>query len=209
MNISSIAGKNFKDFARETKFANNEVKLLEKEKVRIQEQIQKINEEKGNDKSKDEIIKSLKEQIENINKLIQQKQMEKIQKINDNKNKEASNSSKEDDACCKEMKQFAEFGTNYNKIKSINKVKTKIQGESRILKKEAELDKGRGKVEIAKAKEEKADKLDNMANAINKKIKEITEKITKPTEKDVKDEESSIVEKNNEATSPKEIDALA
>ncbi|MEW9097105.1 MAG: FlxA-like family protein [Clostridiaceae bacterium] len=226
MNISSVGGRSSSDFAIKSNGIDNEIKSLEKEKMKIQEQIQRINGEKIDDKTKSEMIKPLKEQIENINTLIQQKQMEKIQgNKRENKspeNNSSKNNSIDSDTYTPGMDNLIKVSTSYNEMKSINEIKTKLDGNSRILKKEAELDRDRGNIKIAEGKEKKASEFENRSNNISSKIGEMAEEInaevTKNVEGNNKDKDNpSLVEDNksnetqvkDEYVTPKKIDTLA
>lgn len=226
MNISSVGGRSSNDFAIKNNGIDNEIKLLEKEKMKVQEEIQRINGEKIDDRTKAEMIKPLKEQVENINKLIQQKQMEKIQgnkKEDKNpQNNSSKNNSIDSDTYTPGMNSLIKASTSYNEIKSINEIKTKLDGNSRILKKEAELDRDRGKIKIAEGKERKAseleDRADKMSSKVGKITKEINGEIAKGVEENKSNEDNSNIKKDNKSNEisskdeyviPKKIDTLA
>ncbi len=117
---------------------NNIIKLLEKQKMELQEQIQKISESKMDPKMKQEKIKELTERINEIETQIRQKQMEKM-KPDDEKVDSKNNTSYEDD---KTQGEKPDGGINseymisavsgYSDLKTIGKVRTELKGQLRI-----------------------------------------------------------------------------
>lgn len=201
MNILSVSSNNTNNSAIRIKNIDNAIKLLEKQKLNIQEQISKIREGKASEDMKRELIKPLEEQIRILDQQIQQQQMEKIKKDEDKggnnnlkKNSNTVNDNKDNIKFSDHTNNLVNAGLTYSKIKTAHGIKIKINGESRILKIEAKMDLARGKFEIAEKKELKASNLDMNINKLdkdiakeNKKIKNIENDNINKTEKDEKD----------------------
>ena len=82
MNITSVSIKS--DMSPSPFRDNNAIKLLEKQKAQLQEQIQKTNESKMDNKAKRDKIKQLHDQIQQIDMEILQRRREKLTQ-NDNR----------------------------------------------------------------------------------------------------------------------------
>jgi hypothetical protein len=150
MNISPISSNTYNSsFVLNT---NNEIKMLEKQKEQLQDQIKKINESDMADKIKQENIKLLKDQIQQIESLIQQKRSEKLTQ---NMNKDASNSDNGAKTTSKKggnsgsgddssgMTDLIAANSTVSKARIQSGVKNSLESEGRILKKEIELDEAR------------------------------------------------------------------
>ena len=204
MNILSVSSNNRNNSLNRIKNIDNEIKLLEKQKLNVQEQISKVREGKASEDVKRELIKPLEEQIRILDQQIQQEQMDKIKKDDhkDGKNslKKNSNNTKADKNSIKfsdDTDNLVNAGLTYSKIKTAHGIKVKISGESKILKMEAKMDMGRGKFEIAEKKELKASNLDMNVNKLDKNIAKENKKIknienhntTKPEKEDTNSHE--------------------
>lgn len=165
---------------------NNIIKLLEKQKMQLQEQIQKISESKMDPKMKQEKIKELTERINEIETQIRQKQMEKM-KPDDEKVDSKNNTSYEDD---KAQGEKPDGGINseymisavsgYSDLKTIGKVRTELKGRLRIALRE--------NPEAAQGIAKKIEKLEGDIQKKSEKINDDLKKATKDGEKTEKQE---------------------
>lgn len=217
MNISSISSRNTNNSAIRTKNIDNQIKLLEKQKSNVQEQISKIKERKVAESVKAELIKPLQEQIKMLDQQIQQKQMEKMNKDEDNEGgkntKGNSKTPKATEDCVKfsgSMDNLVKLDLTYSKIKIGRGIKAKVGGESRILKVEAKLDRDRGKIEIAEKKETKASEIDTRVSKLEKKMAKENAEVRKAVNKeDIKDTEKNKDENEINKEKYKNINVLA
>lgn len=151
MNISSISSNSYGNSSALN--MKNEIRMLEKQKEQLEDQIKKINESDMNDKIKQENIKMLKEQIQQIESLIRQKESEKLtQSMNTAENdsvgseksapKKVMNNSSGDDLSS--MTGLIAANSSVSKARIQNGVKNSLESEGDVLKIEIELDAGRG-----------------------------------------------------------------
>lgn len=157
---------------------NNIIKLLEKQKMQLQEQIQKISESKMDPKMKQEKIKELTERINEIETQIRQKQMEKM-KPDDEKVDSKNNTSYEDD---KAQGEKTDGGINseymisavsgYSDLKTIGKVRTELKGQLRIATHSGK---------NPEAGQEIAKKIEKLEGDIQKKSEKINDDLKKAT----------------------------
>lgn len=191
---------------------NNAIKLLEKQKMQMQEQIQKVRASKMDDKTKQEKIKSIQDQIEQIDMEIQQKRSEML---NQNKNTNQENKSKQSNADAKEdsinsegMSQLVQASTTYSQAKITHRIKNSLNGKSNVLKIEIQLDGGRGgdpkrKISDLHDTEARIQMLDKKESetlrTTRKHVKEAsrTESKTKDINNNVKNEETTHTEKTS------------
>lgn len=108
---------------------NNGIKLLEKQKMLLQEQIQKINESKMDPKMKQEKVKELTEQISEIETQIRQKQMEKLKPDYDKVDSRNEDDKSDGDINSKYMISAL---TGYSDLKTMGKVRTDLKNQLRI-----------------------------------------------------------------------------
>lgn len=126
---------------------DNGIKLLEKQKQLLQDEILKVKESKMDEKKKQEKIKSLQEQMQQIDAEIQQRRSEKLNKsqnVNQDTGSKRNAGSIEDNSDLAGLNQIALASNTYSKAKIINGVKSAMTGKSKILKQEIKLDEGRG-----------------------------------------------------------------
>ncbi|KAJ49461.1 hypothetical protein CTM_22982 [Clostridium tetanomorphum DSM 665] len=227
MNISSISSRNTNNSVIRTKNIDNQIKLLEKQKSNVQEQISKIKERKISEKEKIEYIKPLEEQIRMIDQQIQQKQMEKMNKDEDEdggKNtKGKSNTPKATEDSIEfsgGMDNLVKSSLTYSKMKTARGIKVKLSGESKILKMEAAQDRARAlsfNVPSADRKEARASKIDVGVSKLDKMMAKENSILSSVVNKgqDIKDNEKNeendnkIEEQNSSKKAHKNIDALA
>ncbi|EGD47628.1 hypothetical protein Cpap_1822 [Ruminiclostridium papyrosolvens DSM 2782] len=117
---------------------DNSIKLLEKQKMQLQEQIQKVNESKMDPKMKQEKVKELTEQITDIESQIRQKRMEKIKpdygKVdskNNNYNEDNKAQYEKSDVSIN-SKNMISAVTGYSDLKTMGKVRTDLKNQLRI-----------------------------------------------------------------------------
>lgn len=191
---------------------DNEVKALQSQKSQIEKEIEKI---KGNttttQKIKDDLIKPLQKQIDEIESEIQQKQMENIQDNNDNNTNKTSSSADNNNLKNKNDLTNDNLLLNnldaYNSIKNMSHLKTLLKGSSSVLSTEAEIDEGRGNKIAAAKKRTQATKNDININSINSKIYKQSAKINKNISKtnNVKNQDTISAENNDKIINSKKI----
>ncbi|MFL0247124.1 FlxA-like family protein [Candidatus Clostridium stratigraminis] len=188
---------------------NNAIKLLEKQKMQMQEQIQKVSASRMDDKMKQEKIKSIQNQIEKIDMEIQQMRSEML---NQNTNINQENNSKQSDAGTKEdssnlagMSQLVQSSSTYSQAKIMHRINNSLNGKSNVLKIEIELDGSRGgdpkrKIKDLNDTESRKQMLDNKESETlrisRKQVKEASRTVSKNKEINDKDknEETSDFE---------------
>jgi hypothetical protein len=136
---------------------NNAIKLLEKQKLQLQEQIQKVNESKMDEKAKQEKVKSLQDQIEQIDTVIQQRRAEKLsqglnknQSASDNSSNAGSGSAGGD---APGMTRLLQANATYSQVKVLERTNNNLKGKISGLRTEIKLDEARGCDTKAKRKE--------------------------------------------------------
>lgn len=186
---------------------NNALKMLENQKQRLHEQIQKVNESKMDDKTKQEKVKQLQEQIYQIDAEIQQRQREKLSQSTNQQPAEGqaaiynhtatTNNSNQD---C--MATLVQASATYSQAKIMSGTKDELNSKGKVLKMEIKLDGARG-VET-KAKWEELHKIESKKQFLDKKVGETIEKaqnqMKEPSEKAVenpKNESASAASGSN------------
>lgn len=172
--------------SQNTESVNNEIKALELQKSQIEKEIEKIKSNtKTTQKIKDDLIKPLQKQIDEIESEIQQKQMENVEKADDKDEKANKNSSITNSNNIKKKNDLTkdylllDNSAAYNHIKKIAAIKASLKGSSAVLQKEADSDEDRGNTKAAARKRVAASKNDINTNMINLKIYSQSSKITK------------------------------
>jgi hypothetical protein len=174
MNISSISSNTSGYLPTQS---NNEIKALEKQKERLQDQIQKTKESDTDVQTKQELIKQLQEQIQQIDAQIQQKRSEMLSdKLKQNSssekssNQETSQKTETENAVgsisTKGMTDFFEASSSYEKATLMSDTKNKLDGRSGILSQEIALDEARG----IDPKAKRTELAENKAKSINLNI---------------------------------------
>jgi chromosome segregation ATPase len=180
---------------------NNEIKALELQKSQIEKEIERIKSNtKTTQKIKDDLIKPLQKQIDEIESEVQQKQMENVEKSYNKDEKVNKNTNITDSKDIKEKNDSAknylllDNSAAYNRIKKIGAIKASLKGSSAVLQKEADIDEDRGNTKAAARKRTYASKNDVNTNMLNLKIYSQSSKITKNISKadDLADKNASI-----------------
>lgn len=184
---------------------NNEIKALELQKSQIEKEIERIKSNtKTTQKIKDDLIKPLQKQIDEIESEIQQKQMENVEKSDNKDEKVNKNTNITDSKNIKEKNDSAkdylllDNSAAYNRIKKIGSIRVSLKGSSAVLQKEADIDEDRGNTKAAARKRAYASKNDVNTNMLNLKIYSQSSKITK-----------NISKANNLADKTTSIDTLS
>ncbi len=162
--------------------SNNFIKQLEKAKSQLQDQITKINEGKLDDKTKQERIKMLQDHITQIEEEIQAK---KSEKANESQKKDGQNSANQTDktnnkydGSLEVMTGLIEAKATYSKAQIMNGIKNHLHSDSRILKKEIEVDESRS-ISGSKAvvKRQELEEIEAREKVLNKKVASTNEDI--------------------------------
>lgn len=200
MNITSISTKSSAHFSPLNN--NNDIKLLEKQKMQLQEQIQKVKESKIDNKTKQEKVKQLQDQIQQIDIEIQQKQSEKLnKKQNIDKQTARKQPSKVDNQYSNNftgITHLIEADITYSKVKIMNKVKNNLEAKGKILKIEIEADESRSlSGSKASAKRQELQEIEFSKQSLGKKVGEMNKAVQKQVE-ETKDEEIKDNNTNND-----------
>lgn len=126
---------------------NNAIKLLEKQKMLLQEQIERTNESKMDEKTKRDLVGQLQSQIQQIDMEILQRRAEKLNQ-NQNTGTKASDSQLTGSEGgygnnTSGLFDLVQAGTTYSQARLMNSTKNKLSGRARILEKEIAADEAR------------------------------------------------------------------
>ncbi|WP_238883312.1 FlxA-like family protein [Clostridium sp. YIM B02551] len=181
---------------------NNEIDILEKQKMKLQEQLKNLNDCKIDESTKRERRKMLENQIEQIDTEIQSVQSERL-KDNLKSNKESQNkntsTSKSSSSSIYGESDLFQLNSTYSKEQIINKTKRDFNGKERVLKIEIKLDAGRGAA--TERKEAELNEIDKKDKALDKKLSKVHME-----NKDKKEDNiNSTVETNKEVQKEEEI----
>ncbi len=166
---------------------NNEVKQLEKAKSQMQNQITTIKESKLDDKTKQEKVKALQEQISQIDMEIQAKKAEKLN-VNQNNGQQKSNtqpieSGYKYDINPEGMTDLISAKATYSKAQIMNGVKNHLHSDARILKKEIETDESRSASgSTANVKRQELEEIESREKILSKKTAETNKTVQNQVE---------------------------
>ena len=177
MKVGSIDGTNNNQMQmRIGTDQDNQLQAIEKQITDVQNQIQKISENKNmSDEQKAERRKELQQQLQDLNKQLMERKIE-IQK--EKREKNIKNNVSNNNTNSKDTTEFSVEGlisasNAMKQIKTTNTVKTSIEGEARVLKSEIKMDKSRGV---------NTDNKESRLAKVNEKVSDITEDINKQIE---------------------------
>lgn len=209
MKVGSIDGTNNNQMQmRIGTDQDNQLQAIEKQITDVQNQIQKISENKNmSDEQKAERRKELQQQLQDLNKQLMERKIE-IQKEKREKNAKTNGSNNNTNS--KDTTEFSVEGlisasNAMKQIKTTNTVKTSMEGEARVLKSEIKMDKSRGvntdnkESRLAKVNE----KISDITEDINKQIKDISSTLGKVENKE---KEENNDEKKDDTTIMSSID---
>lgn len=178
---------------------NNAIKILEKQKMQLQDQIRKVNQSKMEDKTKQEKIKSLREQIQQIDMEISQKRSEKLnQTLNSDQKKTSgqTNDSSDDSGASTGLSQLIQADVAYSQAHVINSTKNSLNGKGNVLKIEIKLDEGRGK--STERKKDELHKIESrmrdLTGKAGNKLKETQKEVTEASNAENKDRQANTGE---------------
>jgi len=155
---------------------NNDIKLLEKQKEKLQAQIQKVKESKIDDKLKQERIKELQDQINDANTDIQRIRAEQLKQNNmadaasqqDGSDSKEEAANKEEKGDSLELSGLIKTSATYSNIKTMNKAKIDMSNRAEILKNEIKRDEIPGYT--AKEKRAEVSKMEEKIGALDEKM---------------------------------------
>jgi hypothetical protein len=201
---------------------NQQDKVLQnliKQKLNVQEQLQKVKEKEMDPIQKREKIKQLQDQMNEIDQQIQKKQIEnlqqKVKKEPDEKQKEKQEQEKvekekEDQGnTIADMKHLTKAAVGYSQAQKMNTVKTEFKGKAHVLAIEIEIDGGRDITGNGSAvtgpKQKKLQKIINRIDAleevVKKKLEETNEEVkvsAKTQEISRKEDQDTKIEKEKQ-----------
>jgi DNA repair exonuclease SbcCD ATPase subunit len=205
MNITPVSIKS--DISPSPFRDNNAIKLLEKQKAQLQEQIQKTNESKMDNKVKQDKIKQLQDQIQQIDMEILQRRREKLTPKNNRQavdNQSGANSPADhEDGHLAGMSDLIQASSAYSQAKVMNGTKNHLSGISRILKKEIELDEARSlSGNKAVSKRQELQKIESREQMLGKKVGEAVQithdKVEEASREENENNEAGYKDKNKE-----------
>lgn len=170
---------------------DSEIAALEKSKSRLQEQIEKAKESQLDTKTKQERIKVLQDEIEQIDSTIQQKKLDKIRQKGDASSVSAGNTAENTNGKADATGTLIQISSSYKQMQVLDSLKSGLKGEGRVLAGEIALDQSRGGSSAA------VDKKREKLEALKEKQQDLSEKIgEKGSEmnKDLKDVRSVEIE---------------
>ncbi|WP_409340637.1 FlxA-like family protein [Paenibacillus sp. MBLB4367] len=202
MAIAPVSGKSNVSFPLSN---DNGIKQLEKQKIQLQEQIQKTNESKLDHKSKQERVKQLQEQIQQIDVQIQQKRTEKL-----NENQETNQQAKsvpsvadvtDAGSSLAGMSHLIQASTTYSQSITMNKTKNSLVGKGKVLESEIKFDEKNGNE--AKSKRAELQKIQSRERMLDQKTGETTQavqnQVNKAAEAEGENSNREVEGKNPEA----------
>jgi hypothetical protein len=192
--ISAGIGANYNNGKLQNNTSTDEeIKILQDQKSQIEKQIENIKNGNAQQKIKDELIKPLEDEIDQIDAEIQQSQIEKIKcntNTSANKNPGLSNNSDVNNDTL-----LLDNANMYNDIKAINSLRTSLKSSSNSLREEANLDEARdtthSKREAIAKKRAAASEDDGRANAITSEIYKNSARISKNEKNEKKSNKES------------------
>lgn len=190
MTISSVSTNS--NVAHLPQCNNNTLKILENQKMQLQEQIQNVNESKIDPKIKQEQVKELTEQITEIEAQIRQEQMKKMQPDIDEQEVKNNNYYKDDDAESEKSEgdinsiHFISAVVGYSHLKVMGKVKTELEGQLRTARNS----------EVAEGISKKIEKLKGDIQKKTEKINDDLKKATKDRAEIEKQEPENVNNKD-------------
>jgi hypothetical protein len=188
---------------------NNEIRLLEKQKSLLQDQIQRTKESKMDQKTKQETIQLLEDQIQQLETEIQQKRSEKLERKQNTGNNTADQktaaSSVEGSGLDANMSSLIQASATFSQAQVINQVKGGLHGKANVLKMEIKLDAGRMGGEI-KGKSAELQKTESLERKLDHKFGEALKKANDQTDKAAKDSSTDDIGKTKDADQSKDIE---
>lgn len=200
MNITSDISLN-SSMATSNTF-DNQIQLFVRLRQQLQERIEKVKKSDRDPRAKEDMIRNLQEQIEQIDARIQQTKMEKMRKtFNQEEQKEVKkekNDNKEEVSNCElETAHLTSAVGNYSQLENMKRVRTQLVGEARIASSSGE---------NPEAAQGIMDKIHDLEGEMAKKIKSIDEDLKKSSEsqekinkdrKDMKDDLSKTTDESD------------
>lgn len=153
-------------------YNNNVISRLEKQKMQLEEQIEKIKKSDIANQIKQDRVELLEERIQEIEIEIQNKQREKLnqkQNTSQQKNSEQSIISVQgNDSISRDMSGLLGASITNSKLKMVNNTKNSLNRKGGVLEVEIKLDESRGG--DAKAKKAELQDIESRKQILNKKI---------------------------------------
>ncbi|HEX3030209.1 MAG TPA: hypothetical protein VHT34_13115 [Clostridia bacterium] len=190
MGVASVSSNSYSTYMPQGG-RDNEIVFLEKQKMQLQDQIQKVNQSKLDAKAKNEKVKQINEQIEQIDIQIQQKRLEKMRasagsneavtqnsnqsSINnqDSINNQNSGTRTEDYNSNVNSKYMLSAASTYSELKTLGRVRTDLKNRLRTATSSGE---------NPEAGKDIQERLNNIEGSIQKKSQKIGKDLKKAAE---------------------------
>ncbi|WP_346353196.1 FlxA-like family protein [Azotosporobacter soli] len=201
--------------ASSTAELDSRIKFLQQQKNDVSKQMEKIQQSKADAKTKQEQLKPLQEQLQNLDAQIQAAQAEKSRQ-EARKNEASSKEQEPKDPKQEEDRKNAvllELSADVKQMKTMAKIKGQTEGQGRVLRSEAALDRLHLNDVGAAKKEAKAADLENSTADLNsqimKKGKEAQNTVKRQQEKDEAQANGETEEEKEKREREKRIDLQA
>lgn len=129
---------------------NDFIKVLEKQKDTLLDQIQTIRGSKLDDQTKNDKIKALQELIKEINSQIQEKRTEKLKQQNEASQKASDSTGNNEEGTIPGSTSLIQAANSYSLAKTVHNTKDSLHKQGVILDTEIKLDEARGGNDTAK-----------------------------------------------------------
>lgn len=213
MNINSVSANSNITYAQGD---TSIVRTLEKQKLQLQDQIQKVKESKMDSKLKQETVDQLTEQISQIDAQIKQEQMKKLTPEASKDDSENSSTDKQQDETDGQnnsggisSKYMVSAVSGYSDLKTMGKVRTQLKGDLRIATNSGENPAaGMGiQNKLQKLEGDMLEKTKQINNDLKKAAKEV--KAQKQDKEGAEESENTQDIKNNADTATGSVDNKA
>lgn len=184
--INSISSNGIKPvtYARTDKSNDDEIKVLRQQESAIQKQIDSIKNGSADSKTKQELIKPLEAQIQNIEAQIQQAQVDQIGSKNDISSNSSSKNESESNVKFSKDNMFLSMSNTYKQVKEVNSVRNGLEGKANELNSDASFDEMTGNYRMAKIERVEASEDKGKANGLKSKVG----KLSRDMDKSIKSE---------------------
>ncbi|WP_175412919.1 FlxA-like family protein [Clostridium sp. AWRP] len=183
--------------------SEQEIKLLENQKDALQKQIDNIKNGSGDVNTKQQLIKPIQEQIQEIDAEIQQKQVDSVDSKNDNSNGKSSTNTKFNGINGQNNNKYSgedlllDASKIYKQIKTVNSVRSGLMDKANELNSDADVDEALRNYKSAENNRSNAAQSKGRAISLESKIGKLNGEMNK----DVKNE----IEKNGNINVNKDV----
>lgn len=187
---------------------DNEIKSLQSQENDLKKQLQAVRSSNVDSNTKQISIKSLENQIQEVDSQIQQVQLNNSIATNNSNNSNNNNNSSTGNSKSSDESALVSSSVLYKQMDISNAMRKSFKGKSAELRSDATLDEGSGDEKGAQAENNEANKDDAIANALNGRIAKLSNSITKAYQNDNSNSSKVQTPKSNkDKTSTDDIDS--